>query len=64
MNKIIGIATLLFVFVNIVCGTVVAGNSVGPAPNSGDGSPDGSGCNQNTILYALIIVVIVIFALL
>ena len=63
MNKIIGIGILLFVFASMICGTVAADNSVGPAPNSGDGIPDGSGFDQPTILYTLIIIGIVIFAL-
>ena len=44
MNKIIGISILLLVFGSILCGTVAAVEEpFGPAPNSGDGIPDGSG---------------------
>ena len=43
MKKIVGIAILLLVFGGIFCGTVAAEISPGPAPNSGDGIPDGSG---------------------
>jgi hypothetical protein len=30
----------------MLCASAVAGNSVGPAPNSGDGIPDGSGLER------------------
>ena len=43
MKKIVGIAIVLLVCASIVCGVVAAENSVGPAPNSGDCIPDGSG---------------------
>ena len=43
MKKIVGIAVLLLVFASMFCGTVVAANSVGSGPNSGDGVSDGSG---------------------
>ena len=44
MNKIVGISILLLVFGSIFCGTVAAVEEpFGPAPNSGDGEPDGSG---------------------
>ena len=43
MNKIVGIALLLFICGSIVCGVVAAEVSPGPAPNSGDGIPDDSG---------------------
>ena len=44
MKKIVGIAILLLVFGSILCGTVAAAeDSFGPAPNFGDGVPDGSG---------------------
>ena len=33
------------VFASILCG-IIAANSFGPAPNSGDGIPDGSGFDQ------------------
>ena len=42
MKKIVSIALLLLVFANMLCVTVVAANSVGPAPDSGDGIPDGN----------------------
>ena len=42
MNKIVGIAILLLVFSSILCGTVAAEISLGPAPNSGDGIPSGN----------------------
>ena len=41
--KKIGIAILLLVFASMICGIAAASNAVGPAPNSGDGIPDGSG---------------------
>ncbi len=44
MKKIAGAAILLLVLASIVCG--IAAASVGPAPNSGDGIPDGSGFDQ------------------
>ena len=43
MRKIVSVAILLLVFASILCGTVVAANTVGPAPNAGDGVDDGSG---------------------
>jgi len=46
MNKIVGVSIVLLVFATMVCGLVAAENSVGPAPNSGDGIPDGSGFDQ------------------
>lgn len=46
MKKIVGIAILLLACASIVCGVVAAENSVGPAPNSGDCIPDGSGFDQ------------------
>ena len=42
MKKIVSIAILLLVFASMLCGTVAADNSVGPAPDSGDGVPDGN----------------------
>ena len=45
MNKIVGVSLVLLVFASMVCGIVSAGNSVGPAPNSGDNIPNGSGFN-------------------
>ena len=43
MRKIVGIAVLLLVLTSMACGLAAAANSVGPAPNSGDCIPDGSG---------------------
>lgn len=43
MNKILGIGILLLILFSMFCGTVAAENTVGPAPNSGDGVSDGSG---------------------
>ena len=43
MKRIAGIALLLLVISSVFCGIVAAANSIGPAPNSGDGIPDGSG---------------------
>ena len=46
--KKIGIAILVLVFASMVCGIASAdSNSVGPAPNSGDCIPDGSGFDQS-----------------
>ena len=44
MKKLVGAAILLVVLVSMVCG--IAAASVGPAPNSGDCIPDGSGFDQ------------------
>ena len=46
MNKIVGVLLVLLVFASIVFGVVAAENSIGPAPNSGDGIPDNSGFDQ------------------
>jgi hypothetical protein len=46
MKKIIGLAVLLLFVASVFCGTVAAANSFGPAPNSGDCIPDGSGFDQ------------------
>ena len=43
MKKQMGVAILLLVFASMLCGIVAAETSFGPAPNSGDGIPDGSG---------------------
>ncbi len=43
MKKIVGIIILVLVCSSILFGTVAASNTVGPAPNSGDCNPDGSG---------------------
>jgi hypothetical protein len=43
VKKQIGIAILLLVFTAIICGTVAATTSIGPAPESHDGDPEGSG---------------------
>ena len=45
MKKIVGIAILLLIFGSILCGTVAAAEgpvSPGPAPESGDGEPEGN----------------------
>ena len=39
MNKIVVISLILLVLGGIVCGTVAASVSPGPAPDSGDGIP-------------------------
>jgi len=39
LKKIVGIAILLLVCGSILCGTVAAQISPGPAPDSGDGVP-------------------------
>jgi hypothetical protein len=46
MKKLLGAAILLVVLASMVCGLAAAENSVGPAPNSGDCIPDGSGFDQ------------------
>jgi len=47
--KKIGTAFLVLVLASMVCGIVSASvsNAVGPAPNSGDCIPDGSGFDQS-----------------
>ena len=42
MRKIVSVAILLLVFASMLCGTVAAANTVGPAPYAGDGVSDGS----------------------
>ena len=42
MKKIVSIAILTLVVAGMIFGTVAATNSVGPAPDSGDGIPDGN----------------------
>ena len=42
LNKIVGVSILLLVFGSILCGTVAAVVSPGPAPDSGDGIPSGN----------------------
>ena len=42
MPKILSVAILLLIFGTILCGTVAAEVSPGPAPNSGDGIPSGN----------------------
>ena len=42
MQKIVSIAIILLIFGSIICGTVAAEISPGPAPNSGDGIPSGN----------------------
>jgi hypothetical protein len=46
MKKSVGIAIVVLVCASIVCGIAAAEISVGPAPNSGDCIPDGSGFEQ------------------
>ncbi|MFA5364776.1 MAG: hypothetical protein WC325_06290 [Candidatus Bathyarchaeia archaeon] len=46
MKKVLGITILALVCASMICGTVLAATSVGPAPNSGDGTPDGSGFEE------------------
>lgn len=46
MKKLVGVAILLLVLASIVCGLAAAEESVGPAPNSGDGVSDASGFDQ------------------
>ncbi|MCW4025457.1 MAG: hypothetical protein NWF01_10560 [Candidatus Bathyarchaeota archaeon] len=46
MKKIASIAIILLVVASIFCGVVAAANTTGPAPNSGDGTPDGSGITK------------------
>ncbi len=46
MKRISGIAILVLVFASMVCGIAAAEIGVGPAPNSNDGVPDGSGFDQ------------------
>ena len=42
-RKILIVGIMLLIITSIFCGTVTASNTTGPAPNSGDGIPDGSG---------------------
>jgi hypothetical protein len=49
MKRTVYMAILLLVSVIMICGIVAAANepiSLGPAPNSGDGIPDGSGFDE------------------
>ncbi len=43
MKKIVSIAILLLVFASMLCGTCSSSSSPGPAPDSGDGIPEGNG---------------------
>jgi hypothetical protein len=48
LKRLLSVAILIFIFSSLVFGTVAACNNGGPAldgpaPNSGDGIPDGSG---------------------
>ena len=43
MKKLVSSTVLLLVVASVFCGTVAATNTDGPAPNAGDGTPDGSG---------------------
>lgn len=42
MKKITGLAIMLLVLTTVFSGTVAADNSIGPAPDSGDGIPNGN----------------------
>ncbi|MCW4002598.1 MAG: hypothetical protein NWE95_01615 [Candidatus Bathyarchaeota archaeon] len=44
--KKVCIALSLLILASMICGVASAANSVGPAPNSGDCIPDGSGFDQ------------------
>ncbi|MGD9131789.1 MAG: hypothetical protein PVH73_09495 [Candidatus Bathyarchaeota archaeon] len=46
MKKQIGVAILVLVIASMLCGVVAASNDAGPAPNSGDCIPDGSGFDE------------------
>jgi hypothetical protein len=46
------------------CGTVAANASPGPAPNSGDGVPDGSGFEPTTLTVELVIILLLLIGLL
>ena len=41
------------------CGTAAANTSPGPAPNSGDGVPDGSGFEPTTFAVELVIILLI-----
>ena len=56
MKKIVGIGILFLIFASISFGNVVAINSPGPAPNSGDGLSDGSGFEPTTNVFELVII--------
>ena len=43
MKKIVIVGIMLLIITSVFCGTVLASNTIGPAPNSGDGVSDGSG---------------------
>jgi len=42
------------------CGTVAANTSPGPAPNSGDGVPDGSGFEPTILTVELVIILLLL----
>ncbi len=46
MKIIIVIALMAMFGATMLCGSVMAGQQEGPAPNSGDGIPDGSGMDS------------------
>ena len=46
MKKISVIALMAMLVVTMLCGSVMASLQSGPAPNSGDGIPDGSGMDN------------------
>ncbi|MCW4006041.1 MAG: hypothetical protein NWF04_05530 [Candidatus Bathyarchaeota archaeon] len=43
MKKTFAVVFVAVLSLAMLCGAAVASNSSGPAPNSGDGVPDGSG---------------------
>ncbi|MEJ2126882.1 MAG: hypothetical protein P8X84_05175 [Candidatus Bathyarchaeota archaeon] len=45
MKKLVGTTILLMVLASMICG-IVAAESIGPAPSSGDGISEGSGFDQ------------------
>jgi hypothetical protein len=42
------------------CGTEAANTSPGPAPNSGDGVPDGSGFESTTFTVEVVIILLLL----
>ncbi|MDD3421285.1 MAG: hypothetical protein PHS47_03175 [Methanocellales archaeon] len=46
MKKIIVIGLMAIFVINLFCGNVMASSQSGPAPNSGDCNPDGSGMDN------------------
>jgi hypothetical protein len=60
LNKNLGISILLSIFASILTRTVAAVNSPGPAPNSGDGIPDGSGFEPTNFPIELTIILVLL----